>query len=78
DVSDELYAQLRSHFDEAELIEIAHRVALENMRGRLNHTFGIGASGFSEGLVCAVPERPREATPPCLRGDNLAGPPGRK
>ena len=78
DVSDELYAQLRSHFDEAELIEIAHRVALENMRGRLNHTFGIGASGFSEGTVCAVPERQREAPSSCLRGGNFADPEGHK
>ena len=31
-------------------------IALENMRGRFNGALGIGAAGFSEGLVCAVPE----------------------
>jgi hypothetical protein len=31
-------------------------IALENMRGRFNLALGIGAAGFSEGMVCAVPE----------------------
>lgn len=30
-------------------------IAMENMRGRFNLAFGIGAAGFSEGMVCAVP-----------------------
>ncbi len=30
-------------------------IALENLRGRFNLAFGIGAAGFSEGMVCAVP-----------------------
>jgi hypothetical protein len=31
-------------------------IALENFRGRFNLALGIGAAGFSEGMVCAVPE----------------------
>lgn len=31
---------------------------LVSMRGRFNLAPGIGAAGFSEGMVCAVPERP--------------------
>jgi AhpD family alkylhydroperoxidase len=54
-VSDELFAKLRVHFDQGQLVELTHVVALENLRGRFNLAFGIGAAGFSEGMVCAVP-----------------------
>ena len=57
DVSDELFAQLREHFDEAQLVELTHAIALENLYGRFNLALGIGAAGFSEGSVCAIPER---------------------
>jgi uncharacterized protein YndB with AHSA1/START domain len=49
-------AELRNHFDEAQLVELTHHIALENMRGRVNMAFGVGAAGFSEGMVCAVPD----------------------
>jgi 4-carboxymuconolactone decarboxylase len=55
DVPDALFAELRKHFDDAQLVELTHVIALENMRGRFNLAFGIGAAGFSEGMVCAVP-----------------------
>jgi hypothetical protein len=29
---------------------------LENLRGRFNATFGVGSAGFSDGMVCAVPD----------------------
>ena len=38
-------------------------IALENMRGRFNLALGIGSAGFSEGMVCAVPERLPDAAP---------------
>ena len=57
DVPDGLVAKLREHLDEGQLVELAHVVALENMRGRFNLALGVGAAGFSEGMVCAVPER---------------------
>ena len=57
DVSDELFAKLREHFDPAQLVELTHAIALENLYGRFNHALGIGPAGFSEGMVCAVPER---------------------
>ena len=57
DVSDELFARLRAHFDPAQLVELTHAIALENLYGRCNHALGIGSAGFSEGMVCAVPER---------------------
>jgi AhpD family alkylhydroperoxidase len=55
-VSDELFAELRARFDDAQLVELTNVIALENMRGRFNLALGIGSAGFSEGMVCAVPE----------------------
>jgi AhpD family alkylhydroperoxidase len=55
DVPDDLFTRLREHFDEAQLVELTYRIALENLRGRFNLAFGIGPAGFSEGMVCALP-----------------------
>ena len=33
-----------------------HLIALENMRGRFNLALGVGSAGFSEGMVCSIPE----------------------
>jgi len=55
EVSDELFDRLRQHFDDGQLVEPSHYIALENMRGRFNLALGIGSAGFSEGMVCAVP-----------------------
>ena len=55
DVPDELFARLREHFTDAQIVELTHAIAIENHRGRFNLAMGIGAAGFSEGMVCAVP-----------------------
>jgi AhpD family alkylhydroperoxidase len=54
-VSDELFAKLRAHFDDAQIVELTNIIALENMRGRFNLALGIGSAGWREGMVCAVP-----------------------
>ena len=56
EVPDELFKRLREQFDERQIVELTHLIAIENMRGRFNLALGIGAAGFSEGMVCAVPE----------------------
>ena len=55
EVSDVLFVGLREHFDEGQIVELTHVIALENMRGRFNLALGIGAAGFREGMVRAVP-----------------------
>jgi AhpD family alkylhydroperoxidase len=60
DVSDELFARLRDHFDDVQIVELTNIIALENMRGRFNLALDIGSSGFRQGLVCAVPDRAPE------------------
>jgi 4-carboxymuconolactone decarboxylase len=70
EVPDELFAALRRELSEPQLVELTSAIALENMRGRFNHALGFGASGFSEGMVCAVPERAQE-----ISGGEAAVPP---
>jgi alkylhydroperoxidase family enzyme len=55
-VSDELFAQLREHFDERQMVELTNGIALENMRARFNSAFDMLPAGFSEGRVCVTPE----------------------
>ena len=50
DVSDELYARLQRHFDEAELVELAATAALENFRARFNRVFRVEPNA----LYCPV------------------------
>ena len=50
-VSDELYAELRRHFSEEQLIELAARTAQENFRARYNRVFDVGSDGlYRKGL----------------------------
>jgi alkylhydroperoxidase family enzyme len=55
-VTDELFAAMREHFDERQLVELTNVIALENMRARFNSAFDMTPAGFSEGMVCAMPE----------------------
>jgi alkylhydroperoxidase family enzyme len=54
EVSDELFAELRKHFNPQQMVELTSAIAWENYRARFDHAFGIEAEGFSEGAVCAV------------------------
>ena len=45
-VSDELYAELRRHFSEDQLIELAASAAQENFRARYNRVFDVGSDGL--------------------------------
>jgi alkylhydroperoxidase family enzyme len=53
-VSDELFADLREHFNPQQMVELTAAIAWENYRARFDHAFGIEAEGFSTGAVCAV------------------------
>lgn len=52
-VPDELATRLHAHFDQAEIVELAAWVALENFRSRFNAGLGLRSQGFAE--RCAVP-----------------------
>jgi alkylhydroperoxidase family enzyme len=49
-VGDDLYAELRSHFSEEALIELAADIAQENYRARWNRVFDVG----SDELYCPI------------------------
>ncbi len=60
EVPDELFAALRRHFNEAQMVELTATIAWENYRARFNHAFGVEAQGFSEGEYCPLPEQTRD------------------
>src|SRR3984885_455775 len=57
DVSDELFARMKEHFSDEQLVELTALLTVVNI-DRFNAAFGVGASGFSEGMVCVPPDRP--------------------
>jgi AhpD family alkylhydroperoxidase len=56
-VSEELFARMKEHFSDEQLVELTALLTVVNL-DRLNAAFGIGSAGFSEGLVCVPPDRP--------------------
>jgi len=42
-VSDELYARLRTKFSEEQLMQLGAQIAFENFRARLNRVFDVGS-----------------------------------
>jgi AhpD family alkylhydroperoxidase len=63
EVTDELFAQMKEHFNEQQLVEITAHLMVVNL-DRFNAAFGIGSAGFSDGMVCVPADRP--ATKPAL------------
>ena len=57
EVTDELFAQMKEHFSDEQLVEITALLTVVNL-DRFNAAFGIGSAGFSEGMVCVPPDRP--------------------
>ncbi len=52
-VGDELFARLRSFFDEGQIVELTAAVALENFRSKFNVPLGVESQGF-----CILPHLP--------------------
>jgi AhpD family alkylhydroperoxidase len=62
EVTDGLFARMKEHFTDAQLVELTALLTVVNL-DRFNAAFGIGSAGFSEGRVCVAPDRPaHEAT----------------
>lgn len=57
EVPDTLFARLRERFSDAQLVELTSAIAWENYRARFDHALGIESENFTEGAVCALPER---------------------
>ena len=54
-VTDDIAAAIRSHLSNAEFVELAAWVALENFRSRFNAGLGLRSEGFSDS--CEIPMR---------------------
>ncbi len=57
EVTDELFAQVKEHFTDEQLVEITALLTVVNL-DRFNAAFGVGSAGFSEGMVCVLPDLP--------------------
>jgi 4-carboxymuconolactone decarboxylase len=62
EVTDELFARVKEHFTDEQLVEITALLTVVNL-DRFNAAFGIGSAGFSDGMVCVPPDRPAAAAP---------------
>ena len=51
-VDDALFAEVKRHFTEAQIVELTAAIAMENFRSKFNPPLGIEAQGF-----CMVPQR---------------------
>lgn len=51
-VDDALFAELKKHFSEGQIVELTAAIAMENFRSKFNPPLGIEAQGF-----CMVPKR---------------------
>jgi alkylhydroperoxidase family enzyme len=60
-VTDELFARMKEHFTDAQLVEITAMLTVVNL-DRFNAAFGVGSAGFSDGMVCIAPDRPATAS----------------
>ena len=45
-VDDALFARLKQHYSEAQIVELTAAIALENFRSKFNPALGIEAQGF--------------------------------
>jgi AhpD family alkylhydroperoxidase len=60
EVTDELFSQLREHFDERQMVELTMAIGLENLYSRFNWAVGLEGEGFSEGMYCVPPQAPAQ------------------
>ena len=57
EVTDELFERMKAQFSDKQLVEITALLTVVNL-DRFNAAFGIGSAGFSQGMVCVLPDRP--------------------
>jgi alkylhydroperoxidase family enzyme len=69
-VSDDCVRNLHQHFSEAQIVELAAWVALENFRSRFNAGLGLHSQGFAE--ACAVPLARSASASASIRSDGVA------
>ena len=66
DVGDDVFARIKQHFGDEQLVELTALLTLVNL-DRFNAAFAIGSAGFSEGMVCVAPDRPEKQPAPAAK-----------
>ena len=56
DISDEQFAELRTHFNDREIVELTAQAAFENFRARMNRSLRIEDDGFAKMPVAELPK----------------------
>ena len=51
-VDDELFAHVKQHYTEAQIVELTAVIALENFRSKFNPSLGVESQGF-----CLIPRK---------------------
>ena len=64
DIPDGLYRMLLGELGHAALVEVTAEIAIENYRARFNRGFEVASQGYSEGWICAVPDRHQSSASP--------------
>ena len=67
EVTEELFAQMKEQFSDEQLVELTALLTVVNL-DRFNAAFGIASAGFSEGMVCVLPDRPTHEVAPARPG----------
>ena len=57
EVTDELFVRMKENFTDKQLVEITALLTVINL-DRFNAAFEVGSAGFSDGMVCVLPDRP--------------------
>lgn len=57
-VPDQLFARLRQHYNEDQILALTASIAYENYRARFYHALGVESDGL---YVCSLPPAKREA-----------------
>jgi alkylhydroperoxidase family enzyme len=71
EVTDEVFARMKEHFSDKQIVEITALLTLVNV-DRFNAAFGVGSAGFSAGRVCVLPDRPASAPSVAAIGQDSA------
>jgi alkylhydroperoxidase family enzyme len=56
DITDEQFAELRTHFSDREIVELTVQAAFENFRARVNRSLRIEDDGFAKMPVEKLPK----------------------
>lgn len=57
DVPDEVFDDLKRHFNSRQIVELTSLIAWANYRARFVHALDLQSEGFSEGAFCPMPEK---------------------